>query len=50
MVPVTWPEVLLHHPFSPKDQMVPEGYHEMFDDLTKDLSDITVFHTVSLQR
>jgi len=47
MVPVTWPELALPHPFAPTDQM--KGYYEMFEDLRKDLSDITGFYTVSLQ-
>lgn len=47
MVPVTWPEICQPHPFSPPDQM--QGYNEMFADLSKDLADITGFHSVSLQ-
>lgn len=47
MVPVTWPEVCTPHPFAPLEQM--KGYSEMFDDLRKDLADITGFHTVCLQ-
>lgn len=47
MVPVTWPEVCTPHPFSPPEQMT--GYYEMFDELRKDLADITGFHTVCLQ-
>lgn len=47
MMPVSWPEVCEPHPFAPADQM--EGYYEMFDDMRKDLADITGFHTVCLQ-
>lgn len=47
MIPVTWPELASPHPFTPPSQMA--GYYEMFEDLKKDLADITGFHTVSLQ-
>lgn len=47
MIPITWPELALPHPFSPPEQM--KGYYEMFEDLRKDLADITGFHSVSLQ-
>jgi glycine dehydrogenase len=47
MIPITWPELALPHPFAPVDQM--KGYYEMFEELRQDLSDITGFHTVSLQ-
>jgi len=47
MVPVTWAEVGQPHPFCPVDQV--QGYKEMADELTKDLANITGFHTVSLQ-
>uniref|UniRef100_A0A7S1XDE1 Glycine cleavage system P protein n=1 Tax=Compsopogon caeruleus TaxID=31354 RepID=A0A7S1XDE1_9RHOD len=47
MIPVTWPEICLPHPFTPIDQM--KGYTAMFDSLVKDLADITGFYTVSLQ-
>lgn len=47
MVPVTWPELCNPHPFAPVDQM--QGYYEMFEELRQDLSNITGFHTVSLQ-
>lgn len=47
MVPVTWPEICQPHPFAPTEQM--QGYSEMFEDLQKDLADITGFHTVCLQ-
>lgn len=47
MIPVTWPELCTPHPFAPTNQM--EGYSEIFQELQKDLSDITGFHTVCLQ-
>merc|ERR1712032_922021 len=47
MIPVTWPEFSDIHPFAPHDQVV--GYHEMIEDLNKDLSEITGFAAVSAQ-
>jgi glycine dehydrogenase len=47
MVPVTWPEFALIHPFVPPDQA--EGYKIMIDELEKDLAIITGFDAVSLQ-
>jgi len=47
MIPVTWPEICDIHPFAPHDQVV--GYHEMIEDLNKDLSEITGFAAVSAQ-
>lgn len=47
MIPITWPELALPHPFAPPEQMA--GYMEMFEELRHDLADITGFHTVSLQ-
>eukprot|EP00188_Purpureofilum_apyrenoidigerum_P004517 Plantae.Rhodophyta-Purpureofilum_apyrenoidigerum.ctg5152.p1 GENE.Plantae.Rhodophyta-Purpureofilum_apyrenoidigerum.ctg5152~~Plantae.Rhodophyta-Purpureofilum_apyrenoidigerum.ctg5152.p1 ORF type:complete len:1011 (+),score=184.07 Plantae.Rhodophyta-Purpureofilum_apyrenoidigerum.ctg5152:134-3166(+) len=47
MIPVTWPEICLPHPFVPPQQV--PGYYEMFAKLEKDLADITGFHKVSLQ-
>jgi len=47
MIPVTWPEVGGVHPFAPKDQL--QGYIEMTDELCAWLSEITGFHSVSLQ-
>ncbi len=41
MIPVTWPEFGALHPFVPIDQA--EGYHLMFKDLSKMLSEITGF-------
>lgn len=47
MIPVTWAEFGVIHPFAPKNQV--EGYAEILEDLTRDLSEITGFDTVSLQ-
>jgi len=47
MIPVTWPEFCNIHPFAPHHQVV--GYHEMIEDLNRDLSEITGFAAVSAQ-
>jgi glycine dehydrogenase len=47
MLPVTWPEFCDIHPFAPHDQVT--GYHELIEDLNKDLSEITGFAAVSAQ-
>lgn len=47
MIPVTWPEFCNIHPFAPHDQVV--GYHEMIEELNRDLSEITGFAAVSAQ-
>ncbi len=47
MLPLSWTELGALHPFVPKDQA--EGYQELFDDLRKDLAEITGFADVSLQ-
>jgi glycine dehydrogenase len=47
MIPVTWPEFCDIHPFAPHDQVT--GYHEMIEDLNKDLAEITGFAAVSSQ-
>jgi len=47
MVPVTWPELGLLHPFAPTAQA--QGYTEMLDRLTGWLAEITGFATCSLQ-
>ncbi len=47
MIPVTWSEFGAIHPFAPAEQV--KGYHKILEDLTNDLSEITGFHTVSLQ-
>eukprot|EP00592_Proboscia_alata_P006247 CAMPEP_0194358374 /NCGR_PEP_ID=MMETSP0174-20130528/5600_1 /TAXON_ID=216777 /ORGANISM="Proboscia alata, Strain PI-D3" /LENGTH=1014 /DNA_ID=CAMNT_0039128671 /DNA_START=49 /DNA_END=3093 /DNA_ORIENTATION=+ len=45
MIPVTWPEFCNIHPYAPVDQV--QGYHELIEDLNKDLSVITGFAAVS---
>ncbi|MFT5061754.1 MAG: glycine dehydrogenase, partial [Polaromonas sp.] len=47
MMPITWPEFSLIHPFAPVDQLV--GYHEMFDALSAKLCQITGYDAMSLQ-
>ncbi|KAG8626894.1 hypothetical protein KVT40_005839 [Elsinoe batatas] len=47
MVPVTWPEFALIHPFAPEDQTI--GYRTMIKELEDDLAEITGFAAVSLQ-
>ncbi len=47
LLPITWPEFAEIHPFAPVEQA--EGYAKILEDLTSDLSEITGFHTVSLQ-
>ncbi|MDG2226267.1 MAG: aminomethyl-transferring glycine dehydrogenase [Flavobacteriales bacterium] len=47
LIPITWPEFANVHPFAPVNQT--KGYHEIFKELDKDLSEITGFAKVSLQ-
>ena len=47
MIALTWDEFAHIHPFAPKDQT--EGYIEIFNELEKDLAEITGFDAVSLQ-
>lgn len=47
MIPVTWPELNQLHPFVPTDQAM--GYHELFEELSEQLAEITGFAGVSLQ-
>ncbi|EGP89578.1 glycine dehydrogenase [decarboxylating], mitochondrial [Zymoseptoria tritici IPO323] len=47
MVPISWPEFANIHPFAPSDQT--KGYAKMIGELEADLSEITGFHSVSLQ-
>jgi len=47
MIPVSWPEFSLPHPFTPPEQL--RGYQRLFADLERDLADITGFAAVSLQ-
>ena len=47
MEPVTWPEFANVHPFAPIDQC--QGYQVLISDISRMLSKVTGFHTVSLQ-
>ena len=47
MEPITWPKFANLHPFTPIDQT--KGYQQIFEELAKDLSEITGFDKVSLQ-
>jgi glycine dehydrogenase len=47
MIPVTWPELGDIHPFASVDQT--EGYLQIFKELEAMLSEITGFHSMSLQ-
>ena len=47
LIPITWKEFSLPHPFVPPEQM--KGYQILFNDLINDLKEITGFDAVSLQ-
>merc|ERR1719253_2246971 len=47
MIPVTWPGLCDIHPFAPHEQV--QGYHELIEDLNRDLAEITGFAAVSAQ-
>jgi glycine dehydrogenase len=47
LIPITWKEFSLPHPFVPTDQM--KGYKILFNDLINDLKEITGYDAVSLQ-
>ncbi len=47
MIPVTWPEFNLIHPFAPANQS--EGYMQLIDSLSKWLIAVTGYDAVSLQ-
>lgn len=47
MIPVTWPEFNSIHPFAPIEQA--SGYSHIIDELSRDLCEITGFHSMSLQ-
>ena len=47
MMPVSWREFSLLHPFAPKDQAL--GYKVMIDDLSAKLCDITGYDAISMQ-
>ncbi|MFX0544939.1 aminomethyl-transferring glycine dehydrogenase [Roseovarius sp. S1116L3] len=47
MMPVSWREFSRIHPFVPRDQAA--GYHELIDDLSAKLCDITGYDAISMQ-
>jgi glycine dehydrogenase len=47
MIPVTWREFAMMHPFAPLEQA--QGYQQLFEELEGMLAEITGFDTVSLQ-
>jgi glycine dehydrogenase len=47
MLPVTWDEISLPHPFAPRSQM--KGYTHLFESLERMLAEITGFAAISLQ-
>jgi glycine dehydrogenase len=47
MIPVTWREFAMMHPFAPLEQA--QGYQQLFEELERMLAEITGFDTVSLQ-
>ena len=47
MLGITWPQFSKMHPFAPVEQV--QGYKQIFNELEKDLCEITGFKAVSLQ-
>lgn len=47
MIPITWPEFNLIHPFAPANQS--EGYTQLIDSLSRWLVAVTGYDAVSLQ-
>ncbi len=47
LLPITWPEFANIHPFVPVEQA--KGYQQIIKELTKDLSNITGFASMSMQ-
>ncbi|KQI67549.1 glycine dehydrogenase [Loktanella sp. 3ANDIMAR09] len=47
MMPISWPEFALLHPYCPKDQA--QGYTHMIADLSAKLCDITGYAAISMQ-
>ena len=47
MIPVTWREFAMLHPFAPLEQT--QGYQQLFEELEEMLAEITGFDAVSLQ-
>jgi glycine dehydrogenase len=47
MMPVTWDEFALMHPYAPRDQAA--GYMEMIEDFSAKLCDVTGYDAISMQ-
>jgi glycine dehydrogenase len=47
MMPITWPDFAMLHPFAPDEQV--EGYHELIADLCAKLCTITGYDAMSMQ-
>ena len=47
MIPVTWRDFAMMHPFAPLDQT--QGYQQLFEELEEMLAEITGFDAISLQ-
>ncbi len=47
MIPLSWPEFAQIHPFAPQEQA--KGYHRLFEELERQLAEITGYAAVSLQ-
>ncbi len=47
MIPVSWPAFAHLHPFAPRDQVA--GYHQMIDELSAFLVEITGYDHISMQ-
>ncbi len=47
MIPISWPEFGQIHPFAPQNQA--RGYHRLFDELGRQLKEISGFEAVSFQ-
>lgn len=47
MIPVSWPSFAHLHPFAPRDQVA--GYHQMIDELSAFLVEVTGYDHISMQ-
>ncbi|BBI51326.1 hypothetical protein HORIV_37470 [Vreelandella olivaria] len=47
MIPVSWPSFAHLHPFAPRDQVA--GYHQMIDELSAFLVEVTGYDHLSMQ-
>nr|WP_290694285.1 aminomethyl-transferring glycine dehydrogenase [Halomonas sp. UBA3074] len=47
MIPVSWPSLAHLHPFAPRDQVA--GYHQMIDELSAFLVEVTGYDHLSMQ-